>query len=300
MFKPVIGRIRWAATPLKILLRWSLAPLVHYRRRLAVQHHRLAVCAIFKDEAKHLAEWLRFHRGVGVEHFYLYNNNSSDDFRRVLADFACVTLIEWPGTKRQQRSAYVDCLNRFGGECRWIAFIDIDEFLFSPEQVDIRPLLSRYHGAPAIHILSPTFGAAGHETVPDSIIYAFTRRGDHCSNKLIADPRKIRTIITPHRFGYFGLADAVKVPMELLRLNHYWARSKVGMEEKVNRGDVWGVGPGRTLEWLRSMELCLNAFEDRTILPIAAAIETAAGRHRAEDQHQEALSVPQNPGISRG
>lgn len=30
----------------------------------------LAVCAIFRDEAPYLAEWIEFHRLVGVEHFY--------------------------------------------------------------------------------------------------------------------------------------------------------------------------------------------------------------------------------------
>src|SRR5262249_58542936 len=41
----------------------------------------LAVCAIFRDEARYLAEWVSFHRVQGVERFYLYDNRSSDDWR---------------------------------------------------------------------------------------------------------------------------------------------------------------------------------------------------------------------------
>ena len=40
----------------------------------------LAVVAIFKDEGRYLREWLDYHLLAGVEHFYLYNNDSADNF----------------------------------------------------------------------------------------------------------------------------------------------------------------------------------------------------------------------------
>ena len=39
----------------------------------------LSICAIYRDEAPYLVEWIEFHRLVGVEHFYLY-----DGFKRLL------------------------------------------------------------------------------------------------------------------------------------------------------------------------------------------------------------------------
>lgn len=38
------------------------------------------MCRIFKDEAPYLEEWIEYHRLVGVDRFYLYDNNSSDDY----------------------------------------------------------------------------------------------------------------------------------------------------------------------------------------------------------------------------
>ena len=38
---------------------------------------KIAVCAIFKDEAPYLLEWLAFHRMIGVDLFVLYDNGSS-------------------------------------------------------------------------------------------------------------------------------------------------------------------------------------------------------------------------------
>ena len=45
----------------------------------------LAVVAIFKNEGRYLDEWLAYHLLAGVEHFYLYNNDSSDNYKEVLA-----------------------------------------------------------------------------------------------------------------------------------------------------------------------------------------------------------------------
>src|SRR6185312_2800453 len=44
------------------------------RPRSRAPDHYLAACAIYRDEAEYLAEWLEFHRLVGFERFYLYNN----------------------------------------------------------------------------------------------------------------------------------------------------------------------------------------------------------------------------------
>ena len=38
----------------------------------------LSVCAIYRDEAHYLAEWIEFHRLVGVERFFLYNNGDRE------------------------------------------------------------------------------------------------------------------------------------------------------------------------------------------------------------------------------
>jgi hypothetical protein len=44
----------------------------------------LSICAIFKDEAPYLPERIEFHRLVGVERFFLYDNLRVDGGREVL------------------------------------------------------------------------------------------------------------------------------------------------------------------------------------------------------------------------
>ena len=59
----------------------------------------LSICAIYQDEAPYLREWIEFHRLVGVERFFLYDNDSVDDHREVLAPYieeGIVVLHDWP------------------------------------------------------------------------------------------------------------------------------------------------------------------------------------------------------------
>ena len=46
--------------------------------------YTVAVCAIFKNESVFLKEWLEYHLLIGVEHFYLYNNFSEDNYQTSL------------------------------------------------------------------------------------------------------------------------------------------------------------------------------------------------------------------------
>ena len=94
--------------------------------------HDLAVVAILKCEAPYLKEWLDYHLLAGVDHFYLYDNDSPDNQREVAAPYVKAGLVDYislPG-KAMQLVAYNDAVKRFKFHCRYMAFIDLDEFIF--------------------------------------------------------------------------------------------------------------------------------------------------------------------------
>jgi hypothetical protein len=202
--------------------------------------YNLTVVAIFREEAPFLNEWLEFHAGVGVEHFYLYNNFSTDGFQDVLAPWIAqglVSLTDWP-VQVGQLPAYRHCVRSHADEARWMAFIDIDEFLFSPEQVDVRSILADYGDLPGVIVHSPYFGASGHDQRPEGpLVEALTRRAPLTltSVKTIANPRWIYAIRSVHYFKYWAgealdtnrqpLRRGYSVVLDRLRLNHYWSRS---------------------------------------------------------------------------
>ena len=252
--------------------------------------HELAVAAIFRQEAPFLDEWLTFHAGVGVTRFYLYDNFSTDDFRPVLAPWierGVVVLHDWP-VPVGQLPAYRHCVRTYADEARWIAFIDVDEFLFSPACVDIRPILAEYEDLPGLLVHSPFFGAAGHLTRPcGPLVEALTRRAplSRLSGKTIANPRWVRGVRDVHVFQYWAgqSLDTARRPLtrptvpvlDRLRINHYWSRSRGDLEAKVRRGDASTSAP-RRLEWHLEFEDGLNAEEDRSIIPIGRAVRAAA------------------------
>ena len=198
----------------------------------------LSICAIFRDESAYLAEWLEFHRLCGVEHFFLYDNESADDSLTILQpwiDAGHVTYTPMPGEKAQYR-AYEHCLATFGTRSRWIAFIDIDEFLYATDHGAIGEVLARFEAAPGVGVNWVMFGTSGHAAPPGGLVTAaYQLRGPTglwvaeqnllkpgavsrteadfygiCQHiKSIVDPSRVEGVWTPHSFHYKGGAKAV-------------------------------------------------------------------------------------------
>ena len=91
----------------------------------------VSVMAILKNEAPNMEEWLCHHMAIGVDHFFLYDNGSTDELHEVLkpyADHGVVTTVYFP-MRGLQRDANNHVVRFFGDTTEWIAYVDIDEFL---------------------------------------------------------------------------------------------------------------------------------------------------------------------------
>jgi hypothetical protein len=198
-------------------------------------------------DAANLAEWLEFHLLVGFEHFFLYNNRSEDNFADVLAPYIAdgtVTLTDWPEFPGQI-SAYDDCNRAHGNDWRWIAFIDLDEYLFSPRLRPVPEMLSRYEHLPGVGVLWAMFSTSGHQTRPAGLtIESYVRRHAGVRHlrqfKSVVDPGAVTRCFGPHSFAYsdrISWPEAVPrfVGWDELRVNHYFTRSQQELEAKLNR-----------------------------------------------------------------
>lgn len=123
--------------PLKIIIRTIV--LIIYNiilKFLLVKKKRsckyeVSICAIFKNEEKFLKEWIEYHLMIGVEHFYLYDNNSEDNYDEVLAPYIEKGVVEvklWKEDHAQMK-AYKDFYENRRNETKWVSFLDIDEFV---------------------------------------------------------------------------------------------------------------------------------------------------------------------------
>lgn len=125
--------------------------------------YEVSICALFRDESPYLKEWIEYHRVVGVEHFYLYNNFSRDNYKMVLKPYieeGIVTLVDWPYPKAQME-AYSDCVKNYSNETNWIGFIDLDEFVVPNKVNSINIILNKFKNRPTVIFQWKYFGSSG-------------------------------------------------------------------------------------------------------------------------------------------
>jgi hypothetical protein len=205
---------------------------------------RLAVCVRVKNEGRFMPEFIAHHRLLGVEHFYLYDNNSSDEIATVLAPFierGLVTIITWP-TIPATPSCYRHFFENHGTDAQWVAFIDADEFIIERTDGALMEHLTRMGSRPALGINYRYFGSSGHERIPDGLLLEAFQRGDDRMDdhvKVVAQPGQVLSFYNSHNFIYrsAGLARGVSGNMifgtfsepavgSSLELNHYVYRSR--------------------------------------------------------------------------
>jgi hypothetical protein len=208
--------------------------------------HALSICAIFKDETSYLREWIEYHKLVGVQHFYLYENeNESDDFFAVLnpyIDSGEVTLIHWKDQNKDkwgdlidawvsttQVTAYEHAIWMSQGKTKWLAFIDIDEFIVPVKEDSIVDVLAKYEDRfPGVEVLWDIFGTSNIEVIPsDKLMIEIMNK--RCSKihmnydrKTILKPEFYNGFFQPpHDCLYVGESEAYELDIDEMVINHY-------------------------------------------------------------------------------
>ena len=256
----------------------------------------ICVVSVFKDEAPYLEEWIEFHRMLGVGGFVLYDNGSSDGSRALLAPYEAegvVRVVDWrifTDLVRPQALAHAHAVANHGARWRWMAFIDVDEFLFPLEGGSLLAALAAYDDLPSLSLPWMNFGPDGHVEKPPGLVIENYReravypfRPDQYSlvrHKTLVDPCRVtaagthmhavdggppasfterRARITPETARDFRLLVS-----ERLRLNHYFTRSEAEMARKLAKGRIsraGGVAPDALDNRLRQYRLATERDE---------------------------------------
>ena len=235
--------------------------------------HDLAIAAILKNEGHYIKEWLDYHLLAGVDHFYLYDNDSTDNYAELVAPYVeagLVTSKKLSGGSAQF-AAYTFAVrdHRFDG--RYMAFVDLDEFILPRATTDtisatLDDVLKNFPDASGLAINWQLYGSSGHETADYSrgVLERFTRRapvdwivpiphrdipGGNSQVKTVANPRKINFVDNSHFPVYFAGNYSVNergsrvnsycnAPVTATRLavNHYNVKSREEHVTKVLRG----------------------------------------------------------------
>jgi len=151
---------------------------------------RVSICTMIHNEGYFIEEWIAYHLLIGVDHFYIYNDESTDDIADILAKYielGIVSLIPWnhsiqtvdpalveyePQYTRPQRFAIADCLINHKKESEYFGIWDMDEFaVLNDSFADINTFL-RFNDQTAddYEIPTTTFGSSGYNTTPNALV----------------------------------------------------------------------------------------------------------------------------------
>lgn len=110
--------------------------------------YNFSICSIFKNEAHVLEKWIQHYIYHGVEHFYLINDNSSDKYMDIIDKYSnYITLFNNDVetiTVGSQSLIYEKYFRPILQYSKWIAILDLDEFLYSPNEININNIINKY------------------------------------------------------------------------------------------------------------------------------------------------------------
>jgi hypothetical protein len=215
-----------------------------------------------------MKEWLDHYIREGVDHFYLIDNGSTDNYEHILENYkGRITLFHDPekGHKVQGKIYHRNIFPLFK-DTVWMLCVDLDEFMYAKHGTLKSELEKKeYENVGQIMVPWKMFGSSGYVKQPSSVIKSFLYRKKlpfNCGGKkTICRTDAIEKIDGVHWYehmksGYITIEYPIpsdlseeeqnKIPFQL---NHYIVQSWEWYKNtKMTRGDADSENNGRTEE----------------------------------------------------
>ncbi|PQQ07053.1 glycosyltransferase family 92 protein [Prunus yedoensis var. nudiflora] len=174
------------------------------------------------NQAPALKEWVMYHAWLGVERWFIYDNNSDDGIEDVVQELELqaynVSRQSWPWIKTQE-AGFSRCALRARDECHWVGFFDVDEFFYFPRafrhhrgdgvpgENSLRNLVSNYSYSPTIgeirtdcHSFGPS-GLSSHPSQGVTVGYTCRLQGPERHKSIVrADLLDVTLLNVVHHF----------------------------------------------------------------------------------------------------
>ena len=182
----------------------------------------LSLVSLFSNEARFLKEWIEFHLLVGVEHFYLYNHNSQDNYMEILQPYIEKNIVELENITYIAKSeqdwyysihlpTYKNLTKKIAQEVEWLIVIDSDEFIYPVQSTNLTSILKNYDAYASLSVNWHVFGSNDVSKVEKNelLIEKLIKHGsdndfyvqnEHVRTivKTIVKPRYVIDYYTPH------------------------------------------------------------------------------------------------------
>lgn len=161
----------------------------------------ISIVAIFKDETD-IVDWINYHIKIGVERFYLYDNDSLDDYETILKDYI-----------------------QSGVVVNWVMF-DSNGIIKRPEGKSVIELFTRvpkdyqyYRNKTVKSIVKP-----GDVRYLNSVHVCIYKKGKYAVDENF------------NRYRTYVRTQTQYNSVSKIRINHYHCKSKEEYIEKINKG----------------------------------------------------------------
>jgi hypothetical protein len=211
---------------------------------------KIAIATMQRGRARYLAEWIAFHQTVGFDHLFIYSHGGDTLQDELLSKLSrvdpTITHYKVDGIEgRPQLRVYQHCWERHSKDFDAIAFIDGDEFIFSPSK-NIKDALKELFefNCSAVAAYWVIYGSSGLVKEPEDLIINSFRWHSELTHPL---NRHFKTVLrrgekvnftNPHFFAtnhgtIDELSRQIRGPLieshepshKLLRINHYVTQS---------------------------------------------------------------------------
>lgn len=210
----------------------------------------LSLVSVFRNEAPFLKEWIEFYMLIGVEHFYLFNHLSNDNFQQILQPYIDKGVVELfhvtaepatvPEWTKIQVKPYNDAIKWSSHLSEWLIVVDTDEFLFPVKEHKLSNALKAYDKHAALSVNWTYYGSSCKNKEPGKLMIETLMC--HSNQipmyvKSIVKPRYTERFPDPHhpimKPGYQRVSEnhlpaqgsiTRNGTSDIFRLNHYWSR----------------------------------------------------------------------------
>lgn len=224
----------------------------------------LAIASCFRGELSYLEEWLEYHIHLGVQHFYLGNNEfdklPAEKLLQPYIDRQLVSLFPTYELSFAQYKIIPELIEKAKNETKWLAIIDLDEFIFLQNSaIDLYTDVLKngeVKGLSAFGLNWATFGNSGIVFKQKLVTQSYFRRAEQQADinkpiKFILKPTEVlsclghsflfkNTVVTTDnkviKPTVEGKYRSEEVSWRSVRLNHYPIKSLEEFLEKTKRG----------------------------------------------------------------
>lgn len=213
--------------------------------------HFLSILAIVKNEDDFIKEFVEFYKLQGVDHFYIYDNESDISLKKTLKDYLSICTINEIKGDIQQINAYNNFLKNHKYETEWVAVFDIDEFVLTKKHHTLKEFILANSSIDCISINWVIFGNGKHIKKPLSGLiienYLYSEGKQHLNVKSITKTSAIKKFTHPHfpELKWFKKhtnaagnimkgAENKETTTDIIQLNHYFTKSLEEYQLKLN------------------------------------------------------------------